>query len=548
MIIQEQTESDSDVLFLQQYTDVYLRSDFEDGVLTGGRIDTIRIFSIVGIFILLIAAINFMNLATARSAQRSLEVGIRKTFGSNRSLLAGQFLGESVLTSVFALAIAAATVFLLLPGFNAMTSKELVFSAIEATVWLQFLGIAVVTGIIAGIYPAAYLSAFSVIGVMRKSERSTGKGGNLRRGLVVLQFTLSLILIVGSVTVYKQVDYIMTKNLGLDRADVFTSRLEGPMLEQYDSFVARAEREPSIERVSSSSTNPLSVGSSTSWGVRWDGRDPDDNTLYNIIQTSHGFLDVMKMELAAGRDFSKEIGSDSLNVIVNEAAARAMGFDEPVGEAVRVWGRDGIIIGVVKDFHIASLYDPIDPMVMRLNPEDSWLAFVRPSPGQTTEALAAYETVFKEFNADYPFETDFIDDSFARQYSSEIVIGRLSRWFTGLAIFIACLGLYGLASFTAERRTKEIGIRKVLGASVPGVVGLLSREFVYLVAGAFVIASPIAAYMMNNWLNGFEYHTELSWQVFALAIGGVILITYMTVGYQSVRAALANPADSLRSE
>ena len=547
-LITENTDSDNDVLFLQQYTDVYLQSNFENGVLVGGRIDMLRIFSVVGIFILLIAAINFMNLATARSAQRALEVGIRKTFGSNRMHLAGQFLGESVLTALFALLIAGLAVFMLLPGFNELTDKEISFALIDSSVWLQFLGIAVVTGLVAGIYPAFYLSAFSVIRVLRGGHKSSGKGGNLRRGLVIVQFTLSIILIVGSVTVYNQVNYILTKDLGLDRKDVFYSRLEGPMLTQYDSYVARLESEPSIQRVSSTSTSPLSVSSSTSWGVRWDGRDPDDNTLYNIMQTSHGFLDVMKMELAAGRDFSKEFGTDSMNVIVNEAAVRAMGFDDPIGQAVRVWGRDGQIIGVVKDFHIASLYDPIDPMVMRLNPEDASQTYIRPAPGQTAEAIVAFETVFKEFNPNYPMEHDFVDAFFERQYRSEIVVGKLSRWFTGLAIFIACLGLFGLASFTAERRTKEIGIRKVLGASVSGLVGLLGREFVVLVLVAFVVAAPISAVLMNNWLADFEFHTELGWQVFASAILGVILITTATVGFQSVRAALANPADSLRSE
>ncbi len=548
LIIQENTESDTDVLFLQPYADVYLRSNYEKGVLAGGRIDMLNIFSIVGIFILLIAAINFMNLATARSAQRTLEVGIRKTFGSSRAHLAGQFLGESILTAMLALFVAGAAVFLLLPGFNTLTGKEISFGMIGSGIWFQFLGIAVATGLIAGIYPAAYLSKFSVVGVLRKGEKGAGKGGNLRRGLVVIQFALSIILIVGSVTVYNQVNYILTKNLGLDRQDVFSSRLEGPMLDQYDSYVARLESEPSIESVTSSSTNPLSVGSSTSWGVRWDGREEDDNTLYNIIQTSHGFIRTMKMELAAGRDFSKEFPTDTLNVIVNEAAAKAMGFDDPIGQPVRVWGRDGQIIGVVKDFHIASLYDPIDPMVMRLNPEDSWMTLIRPEPGKTAEALAAFETVFKEFNPEYPFEYDFVDDSFERQYNSEIVVGKLSRWFTALAIFIACLGLFGLASFTAERRTKEIGIRKVLGATVLGVVGLLSREFILLVIGSFVIAAPISAYLMNGWLSKFEFHTELGWTVFAGAMVSVILVTGLTVGYQSIKAALTNPATALRSE
>lgn len=548
LIIQEATESENDILFLQPFTDIHLRSTFENGELTGGRIDVLRMLGIVGLFIMLIAAINFMNLATARSSQRALEVGIRKTFGSQRMHLAGQFLGESVLTAFFALVIAAVATVALIPGFNALTEKEISLMDLGLDTWLQFGGIALVVGLIAGLYPAFYLSAFSVIGVLRRGERNTGKGANLRRGLVVLQFSLSIVLIVGSMTVYNQIDYIRTKNLGLDRQDVFYSRLEGPMHEQFESFKARMLSDPSIAGVTSSSTHPLSVGSSTAWGVRWEGRREDDDTLFNIIQADHDFIDIMKMEIISGRNFSREYGADSLNLIINEAAAEALPWDDPIGQSITHWGRDGTIIGVVRNFHINSLYQEIDPAVIRLDHDSAWLTYVRPAPGQTEAALNVFETTFKEFNPGYPFEYEFVDSYFERQYNSEIVIGKLSRIFTGLAIFIACLGLFGLASFTAERRTREIGIRKVMGATVPGVVGLLSREFVVLTLVAFAVATPVAAWFMNRWLSSFAYHVELSWTVFALAMAGVITITYLTVGWQSIRAATANPADSLRSE
>lgn len=547
-IIQEATDSENDVLFLQPFTDIHLRSNYEAGVQAGGRIDVLRMMGLVGLFIMLIAAINFMNLATARSSQRALEVGIRKTFGSHRFNLAGQFLGESVLTALVALVLAAIATVGLLPGFNALTEKEIVLADLSLKTWAQFGGIAVLTGLVAGLYPAFYLSAFSVIGVLRRGERNTGKGANLRRGLVVLQFTLSVILIVGSLTVYNQIGFIRSKNLGLDRTDVFYSRLEGPMHEQFDSFKARLEAYPSIQGVTSSSTHPLSVGSSTAWGVRWEGRREDDDTLFSILQADHDFIDVMKMEIIAGRNFSREFGSDSLNLIINEAAAAALPWDDPIGKPITHWGREGTIIGVVRNFHIGSLYEEIGPAVIRLDHESAWLTYVRPAPGQTEEALAAFEEVFKEFNPDYPYEYDFVDSYFERQYRSEIVMGNLSRVFTGLAIFIACLGLFGLASYTAERRTREIGIRKVLGATVPGVVGLLSREFLLLTLAAFLVATPLAAWMMNKWLSAFAYHVELSWTVFALAMGSIVVITYLTVGWQSLKAALANPADSLRSE
>ncbi len=547
-LIQANTDTETDVLFLQPVTDVHLKSNFVNGELRGGRIQILQIFSLVGFVVLLIAAINFMNLATARSAQRSLEVGIRKTFGSNRGHLALQFLGESVLTAFLALFISLLAVWLLLPGFNALTDKSISLGMVEGAIWLQFFGIAAATGLIAGIYPAIYLSAFTVIGVLRRGVKGSKQGGTLRKGLVVVQFVLSIVLIVGSVTVYNQVSYIRNKNLGLDRKDVFTSILEGPMLEQYEAYRSRLIAEPSIKSVSSASSDPLSVGSSTNGGVRWEGRAEEDNTLFNIIQISHDFVETMKIELKDGRDFSRDFGTDSLNILINEAAAKAMGFETPVGHAVTVWGRSGQIIGVVKDFHIANLYAPIEPLVIRLSPEDTWLTMIRPMPGKTEEALASFEKVFKEFNPLYPFEYQFIDDAFEASYRSEVVIGTLSRWFTILAIFIACLGLYGLASFTAERRTKEIGIRKVMGASVLGVVGLLSREFIGLVLVAFVIAAPISWSLMQKWLSNFEFHTEMGWKIFALAAAGILLITYATVGFQSMRAALANPADALRSE
>ncbi|MDA1029029.1 MAG: ABC transporter permease [Bacteroidetes bacterium] len=548
LIIQKNTDTKTDVLFLQPYVDQHLRSNFVNGVLKGGRIQILQIFSLVGFFVLLIAAINFMNLATARSAQRSLEVGIRKTFGSNRGHLALQFLGESLFTALFALVISLIAVALLLPGFNALTDKSISLGLIDGVIWLQFLGIATATGLIAGVYPAVYLSAFTVIGVLRRGVKGSKQGGTLRKGLVVVQFVLSIILIVGSVTVYNQISFIRNKNLGLDRKDVFTSILEGPMLEQYESFSTTLKADPSIQSVTAATQSPLEVGSSTNGGVRWEGRPEDDNTLFNILGVSHDFVETMKIELLAGRDFSPEFGTDSLNIVINEETARAMGFENPVGQPVTVWGRSGHIIGVVKNFHITSLYAPIEPLVLRFDPAETGLVLVRPMPGQTEEALAAFEKVFKQFNPLYPFEYQFIDDTFEQTYRSEVVIGTLSRWFTVLAIFIACLGLYGLASFTAERRTKEIGIRKVMGATVLGVVGLLSKEFILLVVVAFAVAAPISWNLMQKWLGNFEFHTELGWGIFAAAGAGILIITYVTVGYQSVKAALANPAKSLRSE
>lgn len=546
-IINDHTKGSNDVLFLQPLEDIYLKSRFENGVLAGGRIEYVRIFSVVALFILLIAAINFMNLATARSAQRALEVGIRKTFGGTRTHLVGQFLGESVLTAGVALIVAMAGVYFLLPAFNGLTGKSIAFASAGASIWLQFVLIAGITGVVAGTYPALYLSALSVIRVIRKGISGSNKGAALRRGLVVFQFALSIMLIVGAVTVYQQINYIRTKNLGLNRQDVFYSRLEGSMQEQYNTYRTRLLSSPAIQSISASSSNPLSINSSTG-GFNYDAKDPEDRTLYYVLEAEFDFIETMKMEMVEGRDFSREFGADTQNVLINETAARTMNVENPIGTNVRIWGREGQVIGIVQDFQMGSFYDPIEPMVLILETENNHLTFVRPESGRTEEALAAFEGIFKEMNPLYPYEFEFLDENFEESYRSEIIIGNLALWFMILAIFIACLGLFGLASFTAERRTREIGIRKVLGASVPGVVMLLSREFIALVVAAFVIGAPVSWYFMDQWLSKFEYRTELGMSVFIFSAGMILVIAYGTISYQSIRAALANPAESLRSD
>ena len=452
-----------------------------------------------------------------------------------------------MLTAFFAFLLAVMAVVLVLPGFNAITNKTITLSLSDSAPWTQFLGLALATGLLAGLYPAAYLSGISLINVLRKGISGTSRGAGLRKGLVVFQFAISIVLIVGTITVYNQLDYIRSKNLGMDRENVLYSVLEGAAASQYDSFRDQLMREPSIVNVTAGSENPLEVYISTG-GPQWDGKSPDDRTLYYIITTGYDYLETMKMELVEGRAFSRAFATDSLNVVVNETAARAMGMDVPLGQRLALWGREGQIVGVVKDFHMASMYGPIEPLIFRLDPEDPGFLFVRAAAGRTEEALAAFERIFNTFNPDYPFAYTFLDTAFEETYRSEVVIGTLANYFAVLAIFVACLGLFGLASFTAERRTKEIGIRKVLGASVTHVVLLLSRDFLQLVAIGFVLGAPLAYYLMNDWLAEFAFHTTVGVGIFVVAAGAVLVIASGTVGYQSVKAALANPADSLRSE
>lgn len=547
LLVKQNSHDTVSELFLQPYTDVYLKSKFENGVLVGGRIDYVRMFALIGIFVLLIAAINFMNLATARSAQRALEIGIRKAFGGSRLSLAGQFLSESVVTTLLAFVIAVVAVWLLLPSFNNLTGKSIAFRASDPVMWLQFLGVTLATGLLAGLYPAIYLSGVRLMNVLRKGVLSTGQGAALRRGLVVVQFAISVVLIVGTITVYRQLDYIRNQNLGLDRNNVFYSELEGAADDQYDSFRNRLLAEPGIIAVAKASENPIDVNISTT-NVQWANKREDDKTLYYVVATDYDFVSAMKMTMAEGRTFSREFGADSSAYVINETAARAMGLENPVGQPMTLWGTEGPIVGVVKDFNMRSMYQEIEPLIFRLAPADRGFLFVRSAPGQERQAVASFEDVFREFNPEYPLEYTFLDTEFEQTYRSESVIGTLVNYFAGMAIVVACLGLFGLAAFTAERRTKEIGIRKVLGGSVAHVVALLSREFLVFVAIGFGIGMPIAYYFMSGWLDEFVYHTTIGWGTFLMAGLGMLVVAGATVGFQALRAATANPAVSLRAE
>lgn len=546
-IIDQHVDAWETDIFLQPLSDIYLHSQFEDGKLVGGRIDYVRIFLLVAVFIILIASINFMNLATARSALRAREIGVRKSLGATQTSLAGQFLGESIVTALLAFIVALGVVVLLVPSFNDLTNKSVVVSLADPQIWLQFGGLALLTGLVAGSYPAFYLSSFNVITVLRGASRKTSKGGGLRKGLVVFQFIMSIILIVGTLTVYQQLSYIRDKDLGLDRENVVYLPFEGQVSDQFETFKQELLNQPGIVSVATSSSNPLSIGQDTI-GAEWEGKAEDDNTLFSILSTGYGFSETMGIELLDGRLFSEEFGADSSNFVINETAARTMGMDNPVGQPLTLWGESGTIVGLVQDFHMRSLYNPIEPVIMRLSPDNTWIMYVRLGAGQTREGLASLEQVYSTFNPEYPLSHRFLDEEYELTYRSEIVIGTLANIFAVLAVVIACLGLFGLASFTAEQRHKEIGIRKVLGASVPNIVLLLSREFIVLVVGAYIIAAPIAYYVMSGWLQDFTFHTEMSIGILAGAGIVAVLIAWLTVSYQSVRAASANPVVSLRSE
>ncbi len=546
-IIEDHNEHTDAEIFLQPYSDQRLYSDFEDGRLVGGRIEYVRMFAIVALFVILIACINFMNLATARSMRRAREIGVRKAVGAGRGAIARQFFGEASLLVILSFVVALGVVALALPAFNTLTDSRISLLQIDGAAAAAFLLIGLLTAFVAGIYPAVFLSSFSVIRVLRGSMRLSAGSATLRKGLVVFQFAMSILLIIGAVTVYRQIQYIQTKNLGLDRTNLVYLPLEGGVRDQYETVRNELQGMPGVEIVSASSGNPLSVGQSTT-SPAWEGKEPDTDVLFHVITGDYEFIDAMKMSVVDGRGFDRSLATDTANFVLNRKAVEAMGLEDPIGRPLSMWGTDGAIVGMVEDFHMSSLHSEIEPTIIRMRPTDTRILIVRFEPGRTPEGLRSLETVYARFNPGFPFEYDFLDEQFKEAYRSEMVIGKLANYFTFLAVFIACLGLFGLASYTTEQRRKEIGIRKALGATVGNLVVLLSKDLVKLVLLAFVITAPLAYLLMQSWLEKFAYHVQLGVPVLLSAGVAAVLVAWLTVSYQSLRAATVSPVTSLKND
>jgi len=544
---------DSNVeLFLQNFGESYLYSDWENGKQNGGRIEYVKIFSIVAIIILVIACINFMNLATARSLRRAREIGVRKVVGASKRQLIAQFIGESLFVSFIAIFFSLLIVFLLLPSFNTLTEKHLSIDLTDPSFLLILLGLTLVTGIISGSYPALFMSSLRPIIVLKGLLKFRSGATYFRKALVVFQFALSIILILGMIVIYRQIDFIHNKNLGFAKEDLLYMPLEGELQKTYPTFKEQLLKQPGIKSVTSAQSSPLEVGSST-YGVRWPGKDTTKLILFSSNPVTYDYIKTMGIQMAAGRDFGNEYGLDTMNYLVNEAAAKKIGYKDPVGKELTMWGDKGMIIGVMKDYHHNSLHVPIEPLILRLH-KMSWggtywgNVIVRTEKGKTKQAIASMEKLYKQFNPGFPFKYYFTDDEIANRYKAEYTVSKLSRYFAFLAIFISCLGLFGLVTFTAEQKTKEIGIRKVLGASVTGIVSMLSKEFLTLVLIASVIAFPVAWWAMHRWLNDFAYRVNIGWSVFVVAGIIAMLIALLTISFQSIKAAIANPVKSLRTE
>ena len=535
-------------LGMQRFDEQYLHSNFKNGLVTGGRAEYVNLFSIIAVFIMLIACINFMNLTTARSVKRAKEIGVRKVVGAVRSVLMRQFIGEAILLSFLATLVAVSLALIMLPAFNSLAGKQIIFPVYKPVFWLELLLLTVTTGLVSGSYPALFLSGFNPVTVLKGSLKFSSGATIFRKGLVVFQFVLSIILIIGTIVISRQIQYIQSKDLGYNRENLIYLPVEGDLRNQYTLFKEQALRLPGIQAITRMTESPTSLSSSTG-GVDWDGKDPNIRPEFTQASVGYDFVKTLNLQLAQGRDFSKDFGTDSLGYLINESALRKMGFKDPIGKRLTFWGKKGMIIGVIKDSHFNSLRLPIEPLILRLADKEPWgTMLVKTQRGKTKEALAGLSTLSKSMNAKFPFTYQFADEEFSKLYNTEQIIGKLSDYFAFLAIFISCLGLLGLAMFTAEQRTREIGIRKVLGASVPGLFALLSKEFLQLVVVALLIATPVAWWVMNNWLKDYNYHTNVSWWVFAVAGLLAIAIALLTVSFQTIKAALANPVRSLRSE
>ncbi|SIT94365.1 ABC transporter permease [Pontibacter indicus] len=534
-------------LFVQPMKDIRLYSDFRKGKTESGLIMYVRLFSVVAVFLLLIACINFMNLATARSAKRAKEVGVRKAIGASKSSLVGQFMIESVLIAFLALFIAVNLTGMLLPAFNELTGKAVAFDLSDPTLLLLLLGVALFTGIVSGSYPAFFLSSFDPAVVLKGTVKLNDRVALFRKGLVVFQFMLSALLIVSTLVVYLQLHYIRTKDIGLQRENMVLIPVEGQMQDRYEVIKQELLRVNGITAVSASDQFALRMGANTS-DVEWKGKEPGAAVLIDYMHMDYDLLETMGIRLKDGRTFSKDFGADTANYIINEEAARLMQLQEPVGQWLKLWGAEGRIIGLIENFQSRRMQVGAAPLIIKLDPANISFLYARVAPGQTTTALAAMESILQKHNPGFPFEYHFLDDMFERIYRSEAVISKLNNYFAGIAIFISCLGLFGLALFTAEQRKKEIGVRKVLGASVSGIVFMLSKDFLKLVLIANVVALPLSWYMMNRWLNDYANRTELSWWIFGVAFAATILIAMLTLSFHAIKTAMADPVDSLRTE
>jgi putative ABC transport system permease protein len=512
---------------------------------TAGLITMVRIFTWVAFVILLIASINYMNLTTAKAAQRAREIGVRKVIGAGKRQLFFQFISESFIVFFLAMVASALLIQLLFPLYNSLTAKDLSFNLFDTGVLTVLGATMMVTLAASSIYPALLLSSFKPLQAI-KGKFSIGRGNHfLRKILVVSQFAFSVIFIICTIVIGKQLNYVQAKNLGLDKENVFRFDLKN-MRGKYDLVKSELSKKPSIVGITATGQNVLEVASNTT-NNDWPGKDAGRTLLIATLPVERNFLSVMDIKLVEGKGFSGT-PADSGYFLLNETAIKEMGLKDPVGKQFTLYNTKGIIAGIVQDFHFKDMHQKIGPCAMFWKPQWMGQLYVRTTGGHTAEAIAAVKKIWKTYNPDYPFEYNFLDDAYSKMYAADQRTGSLFKVFAFIAIFISCLGLFGLVTYTAQVKTREIGIRKVLGATVSSVTGLLAKDFISLVLLAIIIASPVGWYFMDHWLRDFAYRTSISWWVFPVAGVVVLLIAVMTISFQAIKAALANPVKSLRTE
>lgn len=533
---------------LRPITQIHLFSHFGFGNKRGNA-QYVAIFTAIAAFVLLIACINFMNLSTARSTKRAREVGMRKVVGAIKTQIVKQFFGESCFFTLIALFIALLVVWLVLPVFNGIAGKAVTLSMlVNGYMPLAIGGIILVTGIVAGSYPALFLSAFQPVRVLKGALSSGSSHSAFRKVLVVVQFSLSIFLIIGTGVVSSQLRYIKQKNVGFEKSHLITLPVRGSVKESYPTLKKELLKRPGVEGVSAGSDRPSFIGSNAG-GADWEGKDPQRDVSVYFTSVDFDYIETAGIEMAAGRGYSRDHPSDTeAAFVVNEELQKLMGFELALGKRFTFGEKTGIVIGVVKDFHFLSLKKKIEPLVLQLQPQFIEYMLVRLQPGNISATIEDLESTWSRVVPEFPFEYRFINDEFDALYRSEERMEGVLRYFSFLAVFIACLGLFGLASFAAEQRTREIGIRKVLGASMSGITFLLCKEFTILVLLANVIAWPVAYWVMQNWLSGFAYRTSIPWEVFVWAAGLALVIALFTVSTQAIKSALINPARALKYE
>ena len=536
-------------ILLQNYAEHYLYGQFdEQAKVAGGRIEYVRTFGIAALLLLFISCINFVNLATARASKRAKEVGVRKAIGAQKRALVSQFMIEAGVITLISFLMAYLLAEALLPHVRMITDKVLDFNLGQPIFWMGFLIIFLLTTLLSGAYPAFVLSAFRPINALKGKVVKQAGNISFRKGLVVVQFVLALLLIVGALVVQQQVHYIKNKNLGINKDNLMMIHQDDKLTASYEVLRNELLKEEGIEDVTVAGPSPLNMRASTS-GVVWPEKRPDQQNIeFSILWTASNFLDVFNVPLVDGEFYRDGEILDTNNIVFNEKAIEIMGLENPVGKTIQWWSKPRQIIGVVKDFHNRSLYEEIGPAGILLDANDAGWLFVKAEKGQTPEAIAGLQAGFSKVIPDVPLHFEFVDEQYQQMYKSEELTGTLANYFAIISILLSCLGLLGLATFFAEQKTKEIGIRKVLGASVFNVMSLLSKEFLLLVGLGLLIGLPVSYYFLNGWLGNFEYKVDLQWWMFALPVLAAILVAGLTVGVQAFRAALMNPVRSLRNE